>query len=200
MLPPHLRSPPPGAAVAARSSASGRGLDFARPGEVGRFAVHARTRSGAPRQTGGDPFQASAVLWAGRSHMSSIGGSSGGLELDVPSVQTGLPVETAVRDLGNGSYTVSYSVPDRALGAAGSAAAELLLAVRLRGAHINGSPFAVPLRRTQRALRGQLVRSFGGAGADAGRLLGPRGLCVSAGGEIGSSISGLLATPPQRLC
>ena len=98
------------------TTAAGSGLERANPGEVASFNITARDAQRLQRTVGGDTFA---------------------VELKNKSNKSEDKVSADVQDKGHGNYLVTYTIP-------GSAKqVDYTLSVRLRGAHIQGSPFTV---------------------------------------------------------
>ena len=109
------------------TTACGSGLERAKRGEEESFTINAFDAQGLQRTVGGDAF---AVELKGRS---------------------GEKIRVNVRDEKTGSYVATYTIPS------GAKRVDYTLSVRLRGAHIQGSPFTVHIassirRKTYKAL------------------------------------------------
>ena len=109
------------------TTACGSGLERAKRGEEESFTITANDAQGLQRTVGGDTF--AVELKSG----------------------SGVKIRVNVRDEGNGSYLVTYTIPP------GAKRVDYSLSVRLRGAHIKGSPFTVHIasslrRKTYKAL------------------------------------------------
>ena len=109
------------------TTACGSGLERAKRGEEESFIINAFDAQGLQRTSGGDAFA---------------------VELKS---ESGEKIRVNVRDERNGSYVATYNIPS------GAKRVDYTLSVRLRGAHIQGSPFAVHIassirRKTYKAL------------------------------------------------
>ena len=109
------------------TTASGSGLERAKRGEEESFTINAFDAQGLQRNAGGDAF--AVELKSG----------------------SGEKIRVNVRDEKNGSYVATYTIPS------GAKRVDYTLSVRLRGAHIKGSPFTVHIasslrRKTYKAL------------------------------------------------
>ena len=139
---------------AATTTAEGTGLTQAQVGQPAFFTITARDRRGELRGVGGDTFQVQLTAYDKKD------------EEQVP---------VHVEDKGDGTHVAYFTMP----AAAGGEQAGL--AVRVRGAHISGSPFSVQLRRE---LAGTFVRTWGSRGSGNGQFSNPWGVAVSAAGEV----------------
>ena len=102
------------------TTAAGSGIERANPGEVASFTITARDAKNRARDLGGDTFVVQLKN-----------------ELEDK-------VSADVHDKGYGNYLVTYTIP-------GSAKrVDYTLSVRLRGAHIQGSPFTVHMASSLR--------------------------------------------------
>ena len=109
------------------TTASGSGLERAKRGEEKSFTIIAFDAQGLQRTVGGDAF--AVELKSG----------------------SGEKIRVNVRDEGNGSYLVTYTIPP------GAKRVDYSLSVRLRGAHIKGSPFTVHIASS---LRGKTCKAL----------------------------------------
>ena len=109
------------------TTASGSGLERAKRGEEESFTIIAFDAQGLQRTVGGDAFA---------------------VELKTGSREK---IRVNVRDEKNGSYVVTYTIPS------GAKRVDYTLSVRLRGVHIQGSPFAVHIASS---LRGKTCKAF----------------------------------------
>ena len=98
------------------TTAAGSGLEQANPGEVASFTIIARDAQSLSRAVGGDTFI---------------------VELKNKPDELEDKVRADVQDKGYGKYLVTYTIPRSAK------RVDYTLSVRLRGAHIQGSPFTV---------------------------------------------------------
>ena len=102
------------------TTACGSGLERAKRGEEESFTINAFDAQGVQRNAGGDAF--AVELKSG----------------------SGEKIRVNVRDQKNGSYVVTYTIP------LGAKRVDYTLSVRLRGAHIKGSPFTVHIASSLR--------------------------------------------------
>ena len=102
------------------TTACGSGLERAKRGEEESFTINAFDAQGVQRNAGGDAF--AVELKSG----------------------SGEKIRVNVRDQKNGSYVVTYTIPS------GAKRVDYTLSVRLRGAHIKGSPFTVHIASSLR--------------------------------------------------
>ena len=102
------------------TTACGSGLERAKRGEEQSFTINTFDTQGLPRTVGGDAF---AVELKGGS---------------------GEKIRVNIRDEQNGSYVATYAIPS------GAKRVNYILSVRLRGAHIQGSPFTVHIASSLR--------------------------------------------------
>ena len=105
------------------TTAAGSGLERANPGEVASFNITARDAQRLLRTVGGDTFA---------------------VELKNESDKSEDKVTAEVQDRGYGNYLVTYTIPR------GAKRVDYTLSVRLRGAHIQGSPFTVHMASSLR--------------------------------------------------
>ena len=103
------------------TTAAGSGLERANPGEMASFNITARDAQRLPRTVGGDTFA---------------------VELKNESDESEDKVTAEVQDKGHGNYLVTYTIPRSAK------RVDYTLSVRLRGAHIQGSPFTVRMAKS----------------------------------------------------
>ena len=108
-------------------TASGSGLERAKRGEEESFTITAFDAQRLPRTVGGDAFA---------------------VELKN---ESGEKIRVNVRDERNGSYVATYTIPS------GAKRVDYTLSVRLRGVHIQGSPFAVHIASS---LRGKTCKAL----------------------------------------
>ena len=109
------------------TTADGPGLGRVKPGEIGFFTITAYDTQNRVRSVGGNLFEVNLIS------------------------ESGEKVSAYVEDLDNGRYLATYTIP------AGAEPVDYKLNVRLRGAHIKGSPFTVHIasllrRKTYKAL------------------------------------------------
>lgn len=128
-----------GGAVAEACAAAGEGLTSARQGEPAAFVITARERDGAACRSGGESFEV-ALAPSGDAR---------------PGAAAAAPAAATLVDRGDGTYAVAYTL------AASEAPRPLSLSVRLRGAHISGSPFAVRVA-ARASYRGAHVGAWAG--------------------------------------
>ena len=108
---------------AGTTTAAGSGLERANPGEMASFNITARDAQRLLRTVGGDTFA---------------------VELKNESDKSEDKVTAEVQDRGHGNYLVTYTIPR------GAKRVDYTLSVRLRGAHIQGSPFTVHMTSSLR--------------------------------------------------
>ena len=109
------------------TTACGSGLERAKRGEEESFTINAFDAQGLQRNVGGDAF--AVELKSG----------------------SGEKIRVNVRDEQNGSYVATYTIPS------GAKRVDYTLSVRLRGVHIQGSPFAVHIASS---LRGKTCKAL----------------------------------------
>ena len=112
---------------AGTTTASGSGLERAKRGAEESFTITAFDAQRLPRTVGGDAFA---------------------VELKS---ESGEKIRVNVRDERNGSYVATYTIPS------GARRVDYTLSVRLRGVHIQGSPFAVHIASS---LRGKTCKAL----------------------------------------
>ena len=106
------------------TTVAGSGLERANPGAVASFTITAHDAQTLARAVGGDTF--AVELKQNESDESED------------------KVTTDVQDKGDGNYLVTYTIPGSAK------CVDYTLSVRLRGAHIQGSPFTVHMASSLR--------------------------------------------------
>jgi len=141
--------------VAAKTTTSGEGLAFTRPGKESFFEVYAHDTRGHRQRRGGDDIVVKVLATTSTTISTAI--SSSRSEVVV------------VKDGGDGSYSVRYAVES------GFDGDEVMVVVMVGDKHVARSPFRV---RCERGCLGRFLRQVGQPGNGNGHLNYPYGLVV----------------------
>jgi hypothetical protein len=139
--------------AAVKCEVTGAGIERLVAGVPTQLQIVARDSNGVRRGAGGDVFTVTM----------RVAGSANELKADVA-------------DKGDGSYSASYTVPLRPEGD------RCTVSVCLKGVHVAGSPFTVPVALP--FLRVEVLRRFGAEGTGNGQFQSPAGIAIGPDNQV----------------